>query len=160
MLPGRREMGSPHLQSQTAAPTNRPGWDFAAVYTWQNAVPAQNLSLPSPLALSEEPRETLAILKVGYAEAASSQAWAIHHGMCSPKCSEHVKATEKPCHYGCAKAKGSVCKWFTLDNKILFLKCYVLMEKHTGINSEISAKGKKERKEEWKIKKRKKILPH
>lgn len=66
-------------------------------------MPAQDLSLPFPLALSEEHQGGRATPAVGYAEVSSSQVLAASHGTCSP---DGSGAIQVPCHSCCLKQSG------------------------------------------------------
>ena len=99
MLPAQAGKRAPHTyQPREQQPPAALERDPAAACGRRNAVPAQDLSLPFPLALSEERRVWggLATPTAGYAEASSSQVLAVCHGTCSSECSGHVKATEEP----------------------------------------------------------------
>lgn len=118
-----REVGSPHLSSsQIAAPTNSPGVRPCSCLWLVKCCPSPGFITSLSSCFKWGARGRLATPEVGYAEAASRQALAVCHGAWSPECSWHIKDIEEPCHSCCAKVKVFICKCFTLDNKILFLK--------------------------------------
>lgn len=149
MLPAEARKWAPHAyHPRQQHPPKALGWNLAAVCGWWNAVPAQDLSLPFPLALSEEHGGGLATCKAGYAEAASSQALAAGHETCSPLCSGSIKAVEEPCHCCCAEAKGLstyVLHWII---KFYFWNTRFLRKNIQPLTVKFLLKNKKEKRNE------------